>query len=65
MNIPIECKGCNSVNLCIIMAECQSSECPCGTCLIKMICTDGCDTYQAYLDIHYNRKGHVQTRDNK
>ena len=45
-----ECKGCFSIEnaQCVMGADEIASECPCATCLVKMVCTVGCDLYKAF-----------------
>ena len=52
------CKGCRSYSpyeetLCsaeVIQFISESKECPCLTCLIKMICENSCDKFLIYLE---------------
>ena len=47
MIIPCEwCKGCRSLRdvfRCGVAREGYEDICPCGECLIKMVCNDGCE----------------------
>lgn len=45
-----ECKGCYSETIgsfCVSMYYYQNDECPCATCLIKVMCRNACDKYEA------------------
>ena len=39
------CEGCYTKKLCVLSNR-QMSKCPCKTCVVKIVCTFGCRTYQ-------------------
>ncbi len=43
------CKGCYTLDDCGIVDRKDADECPCGTCLIKMICDKMCSYYSTFL----------------
>ena len=47
MKISEKCKGCNSHGSFIkCMDYVIADNCPCQTCLIKMVCTQACDEFK-------------------
>jgi len=45
------CKGCllhDEYDLCVVIPTFDNEECPCLTCLIKMICQKMCLPFQLY-----------------
>lgn len=47
-----ECKGCDTTDMEIHDSHCmwnnKDSICPCGTCLVKIMCNTICDTLEEY-----------------
>ena len=46
------CEGCFSVENgeCVSASDTVEGECPCVNCLIKMVCTVGCESYKVFDD---------------
>ena len=45
----INCRGCYTFNECGIVNREDADECPCGICLIKVICDKMCSHYSTFL----------------
>ena len=46
------CKGCNLYKICSYAVKLDNKDCPCSTCLIKMVCGKSC---KDYIDFRANR----------
>lgn len=62
MNESDSCDGCvmaEDDEWCSIVKEGREKNCPCRTCLIKVMCTYSCNEYQIYIDTSKEREDHA------
>ncbi len=50
------CEGCTSLDLgmCLPRVDKKEGICPCTTCLIKMVCSEGCTEYAQFAELDEN-----------
>ena len=62
----LTCKGCSVLSSCYILSqgiEYFSINCPCRTCLVKVMCTTVCIKYEDFTDVLVMIQKEMENRD--